>query len=264
MSERRAVAGGTVVPLSRPFQGYRLAHERAGSGPAVVLLHGWPGDRHDFAAVVPLLADRATVITPDLRGFGESDFHDGADVRAFSVEAQAAGVLDLLDELGVERAVVGGYDIGSRIGQQLAALAPHRVAALVLTPPLPGAGDRLLAAPVQREFWYQVLHRLDLADRLFDGQPAAVAAYLEHIWTHWSGPGHPVPAEDLRRLVELYSRPGAFTASIAWYRSRPHPSTVRPEEPPPSAERPAIPVEALWPEFDPLFPSAWADRLDEW
>jgi pimeloyl-ACP methyl ester carboxylesterase len=52
--------------------GFRLAYDRAGRGPAAVLLHGWPGDRADYEEVAPLVAAAAEVITPDLRGFGES------------------------------------------------------------------------------------------------------------------------------------------------------------------------------------------------
>jgi len=59
-----------------PVDGFRLAYERTGAGPgapAVMLLHGWPGDRADYRKVTPLLSAAADVIVPDLRGFGESD-----------------------------------------------------------------------------------------------------------------------------------------------------------------------------------------------
>jgi len=52
--------------------GFRLAYERTGAGPAVLLLHGWPGDRTDYRAVAPLVSPASDVIVPDLRGFGES------------------------------------------------------------------------------------------------------------------------------------------------------------------------------------------------
>ena len=64
-----------LAVLSAPVDGFRLAYERAGSGPPVVLLHGWPGDRTDYEAVVPLLAPDFDVVVPDLRGFGASDKH---------------------------------------------------------------------------------------------------------------------------------------------------------------------------------------------
>jgi pimeloyl-ACP methyl ester carboxylesterase len=65
----------TVMAFSTPFEGFRLAYDRAGSGSPVVLLHGWPGDRTDYDRLVPQLTDHADVIAPDLRGFGESDKH---------------------------------------------------------------------------------------------------------------------------------------------------------------------------------------------
>jgi pimeloyl-ACP methyl ester carboxylesterase len=93
------------MPHSQPVDGFRLAHDRGGAGPPVVLLHGWPGDRQDYRAVVPLLHDRAELISPDLRGFGESDKPPEAPADAFAADAQARSVPGLLDELGIETAV---------------------------------------------------------------------------------------------------------------------------------------------------------------
>ena len=248
---------------SSPIDGFRLAYDRAGSGPPVVLLHGWPGDRADHRAVVPLLRDHADVVVPDLRGFGESDKHEADPATAYSAAAQARSVLGLADELGLDRLVLAGYDIGSRIAQTIAATAPDHVRALVLAPPLPGVGERVLSADAQREFWYQAFHQLDLPEQLVDGQPAATRAYLRHFWSHWSGPGHEVDEADLDRLVERYAPPGAFTASIAWYRAGS--GTVArglAEVTPEPADRVAVPTRVLWPEHDPLFPLAWSDRLN--
>ena len=57
---------------SSAVDGFELSYDRAGGGPAVVLLHGWPGDRADYRDVIPLLAGSADVVVPDLRGFGDS------------------------------------------------------------------------------------------------------------------------------------------------------------------------------------------------
>src|SRR5580658_3837205 len=178
------------MPRSSPVDGFELAYDRAGAGPAVVLLHGWPGDRHDYRAVVPLLTDSADVITVDLRGFGESDKHARPPQDAYSAAAQARSVAALIDELGLERPVLAGYDIGSRIAQALAGFFPERVRSIVVAPPLPGPGNRVFSLESHREFWYQAFHQLDLAEQLIDGQPDAVRAYLRHFWTHWSGPGY--------------------------------------------------------------------------
>ncbi|RZU31093.1 alpha/beta fold hydrolase [Blastococcus saxobsidens] len=252
------------MPRSHPVDGFSLAYDRSGSGAPVLLLHGWPGDRTDHRLVVPLLTDVADVVVPDLRGFGESDAHVADPEVAYTADAQARSLAGLLDELGLGPVVLAGYDIGSRIAQTFARLHPERVRALVVAPPLPGAGQRLLSADVVREFWYQSFHRLELAERLLDGDRGAVRTYLEHFWTHWSGPGFtPAPA-DLDRLADGYGRPGAFTASIGWYRVGPGILTRGlAEQAPDRADRLATPVHALWPAHDPLFPAAWGDRLDE-
>ncbi|MCH1865512.1 alpha/beta fold hydrolase [Nocardioides sp. CFH 31398] len=248
---------------STPVDGFALAYDLHGDGPPVVLLHGWPGERGDYRRVVPLLEGRARLVVPDLRGFGDSDRHDVPAVEGYSADAQLRSVLALLDDLDVDRAVFVGYDIGSRLVQRLLEVGSERVAAAVMTPPLPGAAERMLAPAVQREFWYQVLHRLPLADALVDSSPTAVRSYLGHFWDHWSGDGFSLPEEELTRLVDLYARPGAFTASIGWYRSRTGSAAGAGAETGPET-RIATPVEVVWPGQDPLFPAAWSDRLDEW
>ena len=96
--------------------GFELAYDRAGSGPAVVLLHGWPGDRTDYRDLLPKLAG-CQVVAPDLRGFGESDKHPADPAAQYDAKAQARSVAALITELGLDRPVVAGYDIGSRIAQ---------------------------------------------------------------------------------------------------------------------------------------------------
>ena len=74
------------MPRSSPVDGFQLAYDRSGTGGAVVLLHGWPGDRMDYRDVTPLLSD-CTVVVPDLRGFGESDKHPAPPAEAYSAAA---------------------------------------------------------------------------------------------------------------------------------------------------------------------------------
>jgi pimeloyl-ACP methyl ester carboxylesterase len=134
----------------------------------------------------------------------------------------------------------------------------------VITPPLPGIGHRILEPQAQNEFWYQAFHRLPLAGELIDGSPAAVRDYLSHFWSHWSGPSFTLDDDALAHLVSAYGAPGAFTASIGWYRAGAG-SVARSvgEQPPARGDRIAVPTTVLWPEHDPLFPRAWSDRLDE-
>lgn len=249
--------------ISDATDGFRLAYDRAGEGPPVVLLHGWPGDRADYCLVVPRLAGH-DVVVPDLRGFGHSDKHLLDPDAAYSAAAQARSVVALIEEIGLRGVVIAGYDIGSRIGQAVAADRPDLLRGLVVAPPLPGIGTRILEPAAQREFWYQAFHQLALAEQLIDGQPGAVRAYLAHFWSHWSGPSFELSDADLDRLTGHYAAPGAFTASIGWYRAGAG-SVARSlaEEAPPRAGRVHVPTTVLWPEHYPLFPPAWSDRLDD-
>lgn len=251
--------------ISSPCDGFQLAYERQGTGKqSVVLLHGWPGDHTDFRHVVPLLGKDFDVVVPDLRGFGRSGKHPVDPVDGYSAAAQARGIVALIGELGLQQPVIAGYDIGSRIAQTVAKDHPGLAKHLVLSPPLPGVGNRVLDQTAQKEFWYQSFHQLSLSEELIDGKHDAVQNYLRHFWTHWSGPTFTIAASDLDHLVALYSPPGAFTASIGWYRAGAGTvATSLAESPPDPDRRIKTPTSVLWPEHDPLFPRLWSDRLDE-
>jgi pimeloyl-ACP methyl ester carboxylesterase len=246
--------------------GFRLAYDRAGTPgkPAVLLLHGWPGDRTDYREVAPLVAAVTEVIVPDLRGFGESDKHPAVPASQYTAAAQARSLIALIGELGLRRLVVAGYDIGSRIAQAIARDRPDLVRALVIAPPLPGIGDRILRPEAQPEFWYQAFHQLELCTELIDGRPDAVRAYLRHFWSHWSGPDYVLTDDHLDHLVCVYGPPGAFAASIAWYRAGAGSVAASLAEQVPDPDRRiAVPVTVLWPSHDPLFPREWSDRIDD-
>jgi pimeloyl-ACP methyl ester carboxylesterase len=243
--------------------GFELAYDRIGTGPAVVLLHGWPGDRTDYRELIPLL-DGCEVVAPDLRGFGESDKHPADPAVQYTAAAQARSVAELITELGLDRPVVFGYDVGSRVAQALARDRPELVKALVITPPVPGVGTRVFSPGPMREFWYQSFHRLPLSGELIDGKPEAVRAYLRHFWTHWSGPAFELDETALDHLVSVYGPPGAFTASLSMYRAGAGTvAAAQTERAPAPSDRIAVPTAVLWPDRDPLFPQDWADRLGE-
>ncbi|MEV0537560.1 alpha/beta hydrolase [Kitasatospora sp. NPDC050463] len=101
-------------------------------GPVVVCLHGWPYDIHSFVDVAPLLADAGyRVIVPYLRGHGSTTFVSPTTVRNAQQSAIALDILALLDALKIHRAVLAGFDWGSRTAGIIAALWPERVRALV-------------------------------------------------------------------------------------------------------------------------------------
>ena len=247
-----------------PVDGFELAFDRVGSGPAVVLLHGWPGDRTDYEDLVPLLSG-CEVVVPDLRGFGHSDKHVADPVTQYAATAQARSIAALITELGLEQpVVVVGYDIGSRIAQALARDHPDLVRALVISPPVPGVGTRIFGPGPLREFWYQAFHRIPLSEELLDGKPDAVRAYLRHFWEHWSGPDFTLDEKRLDHLESVYGSPGAFVASVQWYRAGGGTAAVASAEVTPAPQdRIAAPTVVLWPEHDPLFPREWSDRIDE-
>ena len=101
-------------------------------GPAVVLLHGWPYDIHSYVDVAPRLADEGyRVIVPYLRGHGTTRFLSGDTFRNAQQSVIALDIIALMDALRIERAVLAGFDWGSRTADIIAALWPERCKALV-------------------------------------------------------------------------------------------------------------------------------------
>jgi pimeloyl-ACP methyl ester carboxylesterase len=111
-----------------------IAHEEFGpaGGTPVILLHGFPDDAHAYDRVAPPLAeDGHRVIVPYLRGYGATRFLDAAAPRMAQQAAIGQDLLDLMDALGIDAAVLAGYDWGGRAACIAAILAPARVRALV-------------------------------------------------------------------------------------------------------------------------------------
>jgi len=101
-------------------------------GRAVILLHGWPYDIHSYAEAAPLLAQAGyRVIVPHLRGFGTTRFLSADTVRNAQQSAVALDVIALMDALKIDKAILGGFDWGSRTAGIVAALWPERCKALV-------------------------------------------------------------------------------------------------------------------------------------
>lgn len=103
-----------------------------GHGEPLILLHGFNGDGYHFTRVSRRLGNHFRVIAPDLPGFGQTTFDKKLD---HDIDAQAGRVLDLLEELGIERFYLGGSSLGGYIACAVARLAPERVRALWLLSP---------------------------------------------------------------------------------------------------------------------------------
>jgi len=110
------------------LHGHRVFFRSAGSGPALVLVHGITSTSATWANVLPYLAERFTVIAPDLLGHGESAKPRGD----YSLGAYASGIRDLLLALGHERATFVGHSLGGGVAMQLAYQFPEHCERLVL------------------------------------------------------------------------------------------------------------------------------------
>jgi pimeloyl-ACP methyl ester carboxylesterase len=243
-------------------QGVRLHYVRQGHGDPVLLLHGWPGFWYDWHRVIPGLASLADVIAPDLRGFGDSDKPDLPPSSGYTPEVHADDLASLIDHLGLAPVVVVAHDIGATIAQTLARRFPHHVRALVLlNPPYPGIGSRRFEPQAQREFWYQHLHQLPLAEELVGHSRETVGAYLRYFYRYWTGRQDMVSDEELAIIVDAYARPGAFAASLAYYRARAGAKDEKAAGIP--LERIVQPTSVLWGESDPVIPVSWSDRLGD-
>jgi pimeloyl-ACP methyl ester carboxylesterase len=150
------------VPLTVRTPVLEIAYEVHGpqTGPAVVLLHGFPDDARAYDGCIPGLVDMSCrVYVPWLRGYGETRFLSADTPRSGQQAALGADLRDFLEALGLEQAVVGGYDWGGRAACIVAALWPERMRGLVTVggynlqdiaaSPIPAS------AAVEHRMWYQ-------------------------------------------------------------------------------------------------------------
>jgi len=123
-------------PMQIDRDGVKIHYEVAGNGPALLLTHGFTATGEMFAANVPALAARNTVITWDMRGHGRSGYPD--DPADYSPELSIADMVALLDAVGVERAIIAGHSLGGFLSLMFHVAHPERVAALLLIDTGPG------------------------------------------------------------------------------------------------------------------------------
>lgn len=167
-----------------------VAFEESGAanGTPVILLHGWPYDPRCYDDVVPpLAAAGCRVIVPYLRGFGPTRFLSADTPRSGQQAALGNDLRELMDALGIGRAVLAGYDWGGRAACIVAALWPERVIGLVT-----GNGYNVqdIAAAVkpvapaqEHRFWYQYYFH---AERGRAGLTQNRHALVRYIWQIWS------------------------------------------------------------------------------
>ena len=143
------------------------------SGPAVILLHGWPYDIYSFVDVAPILAAKGyRVIVPYLRGYGTTSFLAADTMRNGQQAVVAVDIIALMDALKIQKAVIGGFDWGARTADIIAALWPDRCKALVSVSGYligsPAANEAPLPPKAEFAWWYQFYFATDRGQAGYD------------------------------------------------------------------------------------------------
>jgi epoxide hydrolase 4 len=195
----------------------RLHYVEAGEGRLVVLLHGFPEFWYGWRAQIPALAAAGfRVVAPDMRGYNLSSRPAG--VAAYEMSRLANDVRELIAERGAERAMLVGHDWGGAVAWATAAAHPEVVERLaVLNLPHPRRLLRGLRTPRQlRKSWYMFLFQVPwLPERLIGLNRWR---FVRDLFAHDARPGA-FTVTDIERYVEAWSRPGAATATINYYRA---------------------------------------------
>jgi pimeloyl-ACP methyl ester carboxylesterase len=200
-----------------------IAYEAHGptAGPVVILLHGFPYDPRCYDEVAPALAaDGCRVLVPYLRGYGPTRFLTDATPRSGEQAALGHDLLQLMDALGIGRALLAGYDWGGRAACVVSALWPERARGLVS-----GngyniqdiAGSVKPAAPAQEHrLWYQYyLH----TERGRAGLQADRRAFARLLWQLWS-PTWLFDDATFNRSAASFDHPDFVAVAVHSYRHR--------------------------------------------
>ena len=207
-------ASGTIVARDADAAGVKLHYLTAGHGPAVILLHGYTQTSRMWRPIIPLLAEKFTVIAPDLPGIGDSEIsRDGLDMKTAAIRIHA-----LAKSLGVEKARVVGHDIGLMVAYAYAAQFPAETEKLVVMDAfLPGV-----------EGWEAVYNDPNTWHFRFHGRtPEALVSgreriYFSYFWNDLAADKtRSLPAADREAYIAAYSRPGRMRAGWAYFAAWP-------------------------------------------
>jgi pimeloyl-ACP methyl ester carboxylesterase len=205
-----AAAETIITSRTAEIEGVKLHYLTAGHGPAVILLHGYTQTSRMWKPIIPLLAEKFTVIAPDLPGIGDSDIPaDGLDMKTSAIRIHA-----LANSLGVEKARVVGHDIGLMVAYAYAAQFPSEVEKLVVMDAfLPGVAG-----------WEDVYNDPGIWHFRFNGPtPEALVRgreriYFEHYWNDFAADkAHSISDADRAVYAAAYARPGRMRAGWAYF-----------------------------------------------
>src|SRR5216110_2446030 len=207
-------APAAIASRTANIESVQLHYLIAGSGPAVLLLHGYTQTSRMWRPIIPLLAEKFTVIAPDLPGIGDSDIPpDGLDLRTAAIRMHA-----LAKSLGVEKARVVGHDIGLMVAYAYAAQFPSETEKLaVMDAFLPGVPgwEPIYNAP---NIWHFRFNG-EYPEKLVQGRERT---YFEYFWNVLAADkAHSIPEADRKAYTEAYSRPGRMRAGWTYFASWP-------------------------------------------
>jgi haloacetate dehalogenase len=236
-----------------------ISVSRGGTGPGVLLLHGFPQTQLMWRGIAPRLAQRFTVVCADLRGYGDSSTPpSSADHAPYSKRAMARDMISVMARLGFERFCIAGHDRGGRVGYRAALDHPARVDALAVLDVLPvdvvwDRADARLALGFWP--WSLLAQPAPLPERLIGAAPGAVIGNA--LSPAWGSPAH-VFDEAVRAAYTAALSDAAHVHAICEeYRAaagidRDHDAADRA-----AGRRITCPVLALWSASGPL--STWYD-----
>src|SRR5580692_2297965 len=203
-------ADEAIASRSANIDGANIHYMTAGHGTALILLHGYAETSLMWKPIIPALAQRFTVIAPDLPGIGDSDIPStGLDMKSAAIR-----IHDLAKSLGVEKAEVVGHDIGLMVAYAYAAQFPSEVTKLVLMDAfLPGVPG-----------WEAIYNNPHIWHFRFNGPtPEALVqgrerTYFDYFWDDFAADKtHSIPEADRKAYVTAYSRPGRMHAGWAYF-----------------------------------------------
>ncbi|MGY0057663.1 alpha/beta fold hydrolase [Streptomyces sp. LZ34] len=220
--------------------GVRLHYTRAGDGPLVVLLHGWPQTSRCWQPVLGQLAADHTVVAPDLRGYGLSD----KPTTGYDKRRMAADIAGLVTALGFEHAAVVGHDRGARVAHRWGLDRPDQVERIAVLDVVPTREMfRRLDASIASGYWHWLFHlQPDLPERLVSQD---VRGYLEYFFERWTYNRHGLAPEAVDAYVRAFSRPGALRAGFDDYRAQEQDLALDDADAA-AGRRLTMPVLALW------------------
>ncbi len=191
---------------------------RAGSGPLVVMLHGFPECWYSWRHQLRKLSDSFDCVAPEMRGYGETDAPVG--IENYTVEKLVGDVTDLIEAIGHRRAIVVGHDWGGGIAWATALMRPECVERLiVLNCPHPKRfSEELRRNPRQMlRSWYMLFFQIPaLPEAMFRARNFAL---LDRALMEGTVRKDAITAEDMRYFRAAFANPYSITAAINYYRA---------------------------------------------